>query len=86
MSKEKNLNSLNENELNQVSGGAIGPDPLMYAIKARGMKYGSEEFKNYCKEIGENPDISMDEIIRRQESRNATNRMLSENYRRGLFG
>lgn len=86
MSKEKNLNSLNENELNQVSGGAVGPDPIWYMVNVKGVKPGTDAFNKICEENGVNPNISMDEINARQEGRNAINRRLSENYRRGLFG
>lgn len=70
------MSSLNENDLNQVSGGMVGPDPNWYAINARGLKYGSPEYINYCNKNGLDPNLSLDQINANQEARNRTNASL----------
>ena len=67
------MSSLNENELKQVSGGAIGPDPNWYAINARKLEYGSDEYIDYCNKNGLDPNLSLDEINKRQNQRNKIN-------------
>ena len=68
------MSNLNKNELNQVSGGAIGPDELWYGVKTGRIPYGSDKFKETCNRLGVDPNISMEGIEARQERRNQLNR------------
>ena len=81
MSKNKNMNSLNETDLNQVSGGAVGPDPLWYAVNVKGVKIGSNEFNNICNENGVDPTtVTMKDINNRQNEREKYNANLNNNF------
>jgi len=81
MSNKKNSNSINEEDLKNVSGGVVGPDPIWYAINAKGVQYGSDEFNDICNKYGVDPSISMDSINERQNNRMKRN----SNYRRRNF-
>ncbi len=66
-------NEIHDNDLDQVSGGAIAPDELWYGVKTGRTPYGSDEFKKTCERLGVDPSISMEAIEARQERQNQLN-------------
>lgn len=71
---------IHENDLSQVSGGMVGPDPLYYAVHVKGVPFGSEEFNRICEDNGVDPrSVSKSDLLARQQERDNINKSLSQN-------
>ena len=74
---EKNINVLSDEALGNVSGGVIGPDKQYYAIYSSGLKYGSQEYIDFCKQYNLDPYRSLEDIQKSQAEINQKNAQIA---------